>query len=129
MKNEKVKTRILNMCFLYLNKCYPSVAFQESPCSAVGGFGRWLKHRARVSAEAPGTRDWPWGVGGLLAAFSCFRPQLPQTGYYLLVGMMTSANAVLCRFLDTSKQAIGMLFIHFANVYLADLTEEDPCSL
>nr|XP_035131709.2 store-operated calcium entry regulator STIMATE isoform X2 [Callithrix jacchus] len=32
-------------------------------------------------------------------------------------------------FLDTSKQAIGMLFIHFANVYLADLTEEDPCSL
>lgn len=31
--------------------------------------------------------------------------------------------------LDTSKQAIGMLFIHFANVYLSDLTEEDPCSL
>ncbi|NXC12686.1 STIMA regulator, partial [Corythaeola cristata] len=35
----------------------------------------------------------------------------------------------LFRFLDTSKQAIGMLFIHFANVYLSDLTEEDPCSL
>ncbi|XP_041743611.1 store-operated calcium entry regulator STIMATE isoform X4 [Coregonus clupeaformis] len=33
------------------------------------------------------------------------------------------------RFLDTSKQAIGMLFIHFANIYLSDLTEEDPCSL
>lgn len=32
-------------------------------------------------------------------------------------------------FLDTSKQAIGMLFIHFANVFLSDLTEEDPCSL
>ncbi|XP_067359341.1 store-operated calcium entry regulator STIMATE [Channa argus] len=32
-------------------------------------------------------------------------------------------------FLDTSKQAIGMLFIHFANVYLSDLKEEDPCSL
>ncbi|XP_062977250.1 store-operated calcium entry regulator STIMATE [Elgaria multicarinata webbii] len=33
-------------------------------------------------------------------------------------------------FLDTSKQAIGMLFIHFANVYLSDLTkEDDPCSL
>ncbi|XP_076123810.1 store-operated calcium entry regulator STIMATE [Alosa pseudoharengus] len=32
-------------------------------------------------------------------------------------------------FLDTSKQAIGMLFIHFANVYLSDLTEQDPCSL
>ncbi|KAM9325635.1 store-operated calcium entry regulator STIMATE-like isoform 2-T2 [Gastrophryne carolinensis] len=32
-------------------------------------------------------------------------------------------------FLDTSKQAIGMLFIHFANVYLSDLTREDPCSL
>lgn len=32
-------------------------------------------------------------------------------------------------FLDTSKQAIGMLFIHFANIYLSDLTREDPCSL
>ncbi|XP_018114396.2 store-operated calcium entry regulator STIMATE [Xenopus laevis] len=32
-------------------------------------------------------------------------------------------------FLDTSKQAIGMLFIHFANVYLSDLTGEDPCSI
>ncbi|XP_073448606.1 store-operated calcium entry regulator STIMATE isoform X2 [Aquarana catesbeiana] len=32
-------------------------------------------------------------------------------------------------FLDTSKQAIGMLFIHFANVYLSDLTREDPCTL
>lgn len=32
-------------------------------------------------------------------------------------------------FLDTSKQAIGMLFIHFANVYLSDLTDKDPCSL
>ncbi|EHB02319.1 Transmembrane protein 110 [Heterocephalus glaber] len=32
-------------------------------------------------------------------------------------------------FLNTSKQAIETQFIHFANVYLADLTEEDPCSL
>ncbi|XP_053577182.1 store-operated calcium entry regulator STIMATE [Bombina bombina] len=32
-------------------------------------------------------------------------------------------------FLDTSKQAIGMLFMHFANIYLSDLTGEDPCSL
>ncbi|XP_069499644.1 store-operated calcium entry regulator STIMATE isoform X3 [Ambystoma mexicanum] len=32
-------------------------------------------------------------------------------------------------FLDTSKQAIGMLFIHFANVYLSELTGGDPCSL
>ncbi|XP_029006665.1 store-operated calcium entry regulator STIMATE isoform X1 [Betta splendens] len=32
-------------------------------------------------------------------------------------------------FLDTSKQAIGMLFIHFANVYLSGLTEDDPCTL
>ncbi|KAJ1110415.1 hypothetical protein NDU88_007767 [Pleurodeles waltl] len=32
-------------------------------------------------------------------------------------------------FLDTSKQAIGMLFIHFANVYLSELTVGDPCSL
>lgn len=32
-------------------------------------------------------------------------------------------------FYDTSKQAIGALFIHFANVFLSNLTEEDPCSL
>ncbi|OPJ83610.1 hypothetical protein AV530_006476 [Patagioenas fasciata monilis] len=32
-------------------------------------------------------------------------------------------------FLDTPKQAIEMLFIHFANVYLSDVTEEDPCTL
>lgn len=33
------------------------------------------------------------------------------------------------RFFDTSKQAIGALFIHFANVFLSTLTKEDPCSL
>ncbi|XP_044286368.1 store-operated calcium entry regulator STIMATE-like [Varanus komodoensis] len=32
-------------------------------------------------------------------------------------------------FYDTSKQAIGAVFIHVANVFLSDLTEEDPCSL
>ncbi|XP_010712152.1 store-operated calcium entry regulator STIMATE-like isoform X1 [Meleagris gallopavo] len=30
---------------------------------------------------------------------------------------------------DTSKQVIGALFIHFTNIFLSDLTEEDPCSL
>ncbi|XP_056425825.1 store-operated calcium entry regulator STIMATE-like [Hyla sarda] len=32
-------------------------------------------------------------------------------------------------FFDTSKQAIGALFIHFTNVFLSNLTEQDPCSL
>ncbi|XP_023825393.1 store-operated calcium entry regulator STIMATE-like [Salvelinus sp. IW2-2015] len=32
-------------------------------------------------------------------------------------------------FYDMSKQAIGALFIHFANVFLSNLTEMDPCSL
>lgn len=32
-------------------------------------------------------------------------------------------------FFDTSKQAIGALFIHFTNVFLSNLTEVDPCSL
>ncbi|XP_069581698.1 transmembrane protein 110, like [Brachyistius frenatus] len=32
-------------------------------------------------------------------------------------------------FFDTSKQAIGALFIHFANIFLSTLTKEDPCSL
>lgn len=30
---------------------------------------------------------------------------------------------------DTSKQAIGALFMHFANIFLSSLTSEDPCSL
>lgn len=32
-------------------------------------------------------------------------------------------------FFDTSKQAIGALFMHFANIFLSMLTSEDPCSL
>lgn len=32
-------------------------------------------------------------------------------------------------FYDTSKQAIGSLFIHFANVFLSTITKDDPCSL
>uniref|UniRef100_A0A3P8X108 Transmembrane protein 110, like n=1 Tax=Cynoglossus semilaevis TaxID=244447 RepID=A0A3P8X108_CYNSE len=32
-------------------------------------------------------------------------------------------------FYDTSKQAIGALFVHFANVLLSTLTKQDPCSL
>ncbi|XP_051544877.1 store-operated calcium entry regulator STIMATE-like [Myxocyprinus asiaticus] len=32
-------------------------------------------------------------------------------------------------FFDTSKQAIGALFMHFANILLSMLTSEDPCSL
>ncbi|CAH2275544.1 store-operated calcium entry regulator STIMATE-like [Pelobates cultripes] len=32
-------------------------------------------------------------------------------------------------FYDTSKQGIGALFIHFTNIFLSELTEEDPCSL
>ncbi|XP_070803534.1 store-operated calcium entry regulator STIMATE-like [Pituophis catenifer annectens] len=32
-------------------------------------------------------------------------------------------------FYDTSKQGLGALFIHFANVFLSDLTDRDPCSL
>uniref|UniRef100_K7FXP3 Transmembrane protein 110 n=1 Tax=Pelodiscus sinensis TaxID=13735 RepID=K7FXP3_PELSI len=32
-------------------------------------------------------------------------------------------------FYNTSKQAIGALFVHFANVFLSDRTTEDACSL
>ena len=34
-----------------------------------------------------------------------------------------------CRFFDTSKQAIGAMFIHFANIFLSTLTKADACSL
>lgn len=47
----------------------------------------------------------------------------------LLVLQDTDLFVFSSRFYDTSKQAIGSLFIHFANVFLSDLTEEDPCSL
>lgn len=62
-------------------------------------------------------------------AFSFSDLPFSPVGPHPLDGVVTVADPVLYRFLDTSKQAIGMLFIHFANVYLADLTEEDPCSL
>ncbi|XP_031438588.1 transmembrane protein 110, like [Clupea harengus] len=32
-------------------------------------------------------------------------------------------------FFDTSKQAIGAMFIHFANIFLSTLTKADACSL
>ncbi|NXV42203.1 STIMA regulator, partial [Uria aalge] len=32
-------------------------------------------------------------------------------------------------FFDISKQGIGAVFIHFANVVLAEYIEEDPCFL
>lgn len=33
------------------------------------------------------------------------------------------------RFYDTSKQAIGAISIHFANILLSELPKKDPCSL
>lgn len=57
-------------------------------------------------------------------AFLCWCGALSPTPL-----LMSPPSLSSFRFLDTSKQAIGMLFIHFANVYLSDLTEEDPCSL
>ena len=34
----------------------------------------------------------------------------------------------LSRFFDTSKQALGAAVIHFANVFLADAFQGDPCT-
>lgn len=33
-----------------------------------------------------------------------------------------------CRFYDTSKQGVGALVIHFANVFLAEFFQGDPCT-
>uniref|UniRef100_A0A672HXQ0 STIM activating enhance n=1 Tax=Salarias fasciatus TaxID=181472 RepID=A0A672HXQ0_SALFA len=87
------------------------------------------------SSPTPGTDTRGCENGALMDSFGIFLQGL--------LAMMAFSTLMLKRFrepkherrpwriwfLDTSKQAIGMLFIHFANVYLSDLTEEDPCSL
>uniref|UniRef100_A0A8C8DZ99 STIM activating enhance n=1 Tax=Oryzias sinensis TaxID=183150 RepID=A0A8C8DZ99_9TELE len=87
------------------------------------------------SSPSPGTETRGCKNGALMGSFGIFLQGL--------LGVMAFSILMLKRFrepkherrpwriwfLDTSKQAIGMLFIHFANVYLSDLTEEDPCSL
>ncbi|MEQ2265114.1 hypothetical protein XENORESO_002441 [Xenotaenia resolanae] len=90
---------------------------------------------AASSSPAPGTDTRGCENGALMDSFGIFLQGL--------LAVMAFSTLMLKRFrepkherrpwkiwfLDTSKQAIGMLFIHFANVYLSDLTEEDPCSL
>ncbi|KAJ7415392.1 hypothetical protein BTVI_38268 [Pitangus sulphuratus] len=63
---------------------------------------------------------------------SAFEQLNPGAGRFLVSEGTSGLGELrneLARFYDTSKQAIGALFIHFANVFLSDLTEEDPCSL
>ncbi|KAM6121404.1 store-operated calcium entry regulator STIMATE-like isoform 2-T2 [Pterocles gutturalis] len=99
-----------------------SLGLTASPSQTGGG-----------AAAAPGDRGCE--NGALMDSFGIFLQGL--------LGVVAFSTLMLKRFrepkherrpwkiwfLDTSKQAIGMLFIHFANVYLSDLTEEDPCSL
>lgn len=100
------------------------------------GTGRSSFTNTSVSdSPAPGTDTRGCENGALMDSFGIFLQGL--------LAMMAFSILMLKRFrepkherrpwriwfLDTSKQAIGMLFIHFANVYLSDLTEEDPCSL
>ena len=41
---------------------------------------------------------------------------------------MTTNDYVFYRFFDTSKQGVGAVIIHFANVFLADMFTGDPCT-
>nr|XP_020448926.1 store-operated calcium entry regulator STIMATE-like [Monopterus albus] len=84
-----------------------------------------LTNTSASSSRTPGTENRGCKNGALMDSFGIF-----------LQGLLAvmAFSTLMCEpwriwFLDTSKQAIGMLFIHFANVYLSDLTEEDPCSL
>ncbi|KYO46389.1 transmembrane protein 110 [Alligator mississippiensis] len=79
---------------------------------------------ASSPGDGPGGGDRGCENGALMDSFGIF-----LQGLLGVVAFSTLMLFILYRFLDTSKQAIGMLFIHFANVYLSDLTEEDPCSL
>ena len=37
-------------------------------------------------------------------------------------------SLVVYRFFDTSKQAVGAMLVHFANIFLAGLFKGDPCT-
>ena len=45
--------------------------------------------------------------------------------HYMILGLFFVS---LSRFFDTSKQALGAAVIHFANVFLADAFQGDPCT-
>ncbi|KAI3370367.1 hypothetical protein L3Q82_025145, partial [Scortum barcoo] len=106
--------------------------------SGPGGAGQpavSFTNTSAPSSPTPGTDNRGCENGALMDSFGIFLQGL--------LAVMAFSTLMLKRFrepkherrpwriwfLDTSKQAIGMLFIHFANVYLSDLTEEDPCSL
>ncbi|XP_067908347.1 store-operated calcium entry regulator STIMATE isoform X3 [Heterodontus francisci] len=103
----------------------------------MGNFGMFIQGLLGVVAfsllmlkrfREPKYERRPWKICGLVqlsGLLSHFRGTSRVN--YIIVGLESHVGQT--RFLDTSKQAIGMLFIHFANVYLSDLTEEDPCSL
>lgn len=83
----------------------------------------FVLHAFLYSETLQGAKAWEETLEDLVREMS----QLTKNSSQRLQRNQLSPS--LRRFLDTSKQAIGMLFIHFANVYLSDLTEEDPCSL
>ncbi|KAK2862466.1 hypothetical protein Q5P01_001999 [Channa striata] len=94
-----------------------------------------LTNTSVSSSTTPGTDNRGCKNGALMKSFGIFLQGL--------LAVMAFSTLMLKRFrepkherrpwkiwfLDTSKQAIGMLFIHFANIYLSDHTEEDPCTL
>ncbi|XP_030586120.1 store-operated calcium entry regulator STIMATE [Archocentrus centrarchus] len=104
---------------------------------------RWRSRNARgffyntsvSSTPTPSPDDRGCAYGALMGSFGMFLQGV--------LAVMAFSTLMLKRFrepkherrpwkiwfLDTSKQAIGMLFIHFANVYLSTLKGEDPCSL
>ncbi|MBN3301203.1 STIMA regulator, partial [Amia calva] len=98
-----------------------------------------LQNSSLSASTTPGSDSRGCENGALMDSFGIFLQGLLgvvafstlMPWYYVCEWMGDSRTWALCLwlFLDTSKQAIGMLFIHFANVYLSDLTEEDPCSL
>uniref|UniRef100_A0A3P9KP23 STIM activating enhance n=1 Tax=Oryzias latipes TaxID=8090 RepID=A0A3P9KP23_ORYLA len=87
------------------------------------------------SSPSPGTETRGCKNGALMDSFGIFLQGLLAVMAFSILMLKRFREPKHERrpwriwFLDTSKQAIGMLFIHFANVYLSDLTEEDPCSL
>ncbi|XP_047439655.1 store-operated calcium entry regulator STIMATE [Mugil cephalus] len=107
----------------------------EAPMGGQGGPAAAAASTNASSSETPGTDNRGCPNGAFMDSFGIFLQGL--------LAVMAFSTLMLKRFrepkherrpwriwfLDTSKQAIGMLFIHFANVYLSDLTGEDPCSL
>ncbi|XP_014676666.1 PREDICTED: store-operated calcium entry regulator STIMATE-like [Priapulus caudatus] len=90
-------------------------------------FLRWCRRRASIQVfTAPTARSRTSGAGfvqGLLALVS-----FSALIFKRFCEPKSARRPWLIWFYDTSKQGLGALLIHFANVLLSDAFKGDPCT-